>query len=325
MTKTSRSSAVIAVLALVLAACSSSGGGDEETDSTTAGDSGGELSGDIVIDGSSTVTPLITIAAEDFQIANPGVRVVVGTSGTGGGFEKFCVGETDISMASRPIKAEEAEICANNGVEPVEFVVANDALSVILHPDNDWASCLSVEQLQTMWAPESEGTVTNWNQIDPSFPDQPLALFGAGSDSGTFDYFTEEINGDTGVIRTDFNPSEDDNVTIVGVEGDLGAVGFLGLSYVLENEGRIVAADIDGGGGCVSPSAETVIDVTYVPLGRPLFVYFKAESLSRPEVGAFAQYYADNQDTITTEALFIPLSADQSAQQQSDLDAIIGS
>ena len=314
---------------LVLAAC---GGDDDDAAATvdepgaepTAGEPASELSGEIVVDGSSTVTPLITLAAEDFQIANSGVRVTVGTSGTGGGFEKFCVGETDVSMASRPIKDEESQICADNGIEPVEFIVANDALSVIVNPENDWAACLTVEQLQTMWAPESEGTVDNWNQIDPSFPDQPLTLYGAGSDSGTFDYFTEEINGDTGVIRTDYNPSEDDNVTIVGVEGDPGAVGFLGLSYVLENEGRVSAADIDGGGGCVTPSAETVIDGTYVPLGRPLFVYFKAESLQRPEVAAFATYYADNQESITTEALFIPLSEDQQAQQQEELDAIAG-
>jgi len=316
---------------LVLAAC---GGDDddaadipevaEETPGEPSEEPAGDLSGEIVIDGSSTVTPLITLAAEDFQIANSGVRVTVGTSGTGGGFEKFCVGETDVSMASRPIKDEETEICEGNGIEPVEFIVANDALSVIGNPANDWADCLTVEQLQTMWAPESEGSINNWNQIDPSFPDQALTLYGAGSDSGTFDYFTEEINGDTGVIRTDYNPSEDDNVTIVGVEGDPGAVGFLGLSYVLENEGRVKAFDIAVGGSCVTPSAETVIDGAYVPLGRPLFVYFKAESLERPEVGAFAQYYADNQETITQEALFIPLSEEQSTTQQEDLAAIAG-
>lgn len=281
-----------------------------------------DLSGEIVIDGSSTVTPLITLAAEDFQSDNSGVRVTVGTSGTGGGFEKFCAGETDISMASRPIKDEEVEVCAAAGIEPVEFIVANDALSVIVNPENDWAECVTVAQLQTMWSPESEGSVSNWNQIDPAFPDQQLTLFGAGSDSGTFDYFTEEINGDTGVIRTDYNPSEDDNVTIVGVEGDPGAAGFLGLSYALENEGRVKALSIDGGDGCVAPSADTVIDGTYVPLGRPLFIYFKAESLERAEVQAFAQYYADNQETITTEALFIPLSAEQQTAQQAELDAI---
>jgi phosphate transport system substrate-binding protein len=313
-----RSTALVAFLILFVSAC-----GDATTDGAT-GNGNGQLEGTIIIDGSSTVTPLITVAAEDFQAANPGVRVTVATSGTGGGFEKFCVGETDVSMASRPISEDESASCAANGIEPVEFIVANDALSVIVNPDNDWSSCLSVEQLNTMWAPESEGAVNNWNQIDSSFPDQRLQLFGAGSDSGTFDYFTDEINGDEGAIRTDYNPSEDDNVTIVGVEGDVGAVGFLGLSYVLENEGRISALDIDSGNGCVAPSAETVIDGSYVPLGRPLFVYFKAESLERPEVGAFAQYYADNQETITETALFIPLSEEQAANQQQILDQITG-
>jgi phosphate transport system substrate-binding protein len=313
-----RSTALVAFLILFVSAC-----GDATTNGAT-GNGNGQLEGTIIIDGSSTVTPLITVAAEDFQAANPGVRVTVATSGTGGGFEKFCVGETDVSMASRPISEDESASCAANGIEPVEFIVANDALSVIVNPDNDWSSCLSVEQLNTMWAPESEGAVNNWNQIDSSFPDQRLQLFGAGSDSGTFDYFTDEINGDEGAIRTDYNPSEDDNVTIVGVEGDVGAVGFLGLSYVLENEGRISALDIDSGNGCVAPSAETVIDGSYVPLGRPLFVYFKAESLERPEVGAFAQYYADNQETITETALFIPLSEEQADNQQQILDQITG-
>jgi phosphate transport system substrate-binding protein len=195
---------------------------------------------------------------------------------------------------------------------------------VIVNPGNDWTTCLTVEQLNTMWGPEAEETINNWNQIDPAFPDQAMNLFGAGSDSGTFDYFTDEINGEEGVIRTDYNPSEDDNVTIIGVEGDVGAVGFLGLSYVLENEGRIIALEVDGGNGCVAPSAETVIDGSYVPLGRPLFVYFKAESLQRPEVAAFARYYADNQESITQTALFIPLSDEQAAQQQAELDEITG-
>jgi phosphate binding protein len=325
--------AAIAGLSLVAVAC----GDDDDTDTsnteapsgdstaTTTGDGGGgDLSGNIAIDGSSTVTPLITIAAEDFQIENSGVRVTVGTSGTGGGFEKFCAGETDISMASRPIKEEEETACADAGIEPVEFIVANDALSVIINPDNDWVECMTVEQLATMWGPDAEGKVNNWNKVDATFPDESLTLYGAGSDSGTFDYFTEEINGDTGVIRTDYNPSEDDNVTIAGVEGDSGAVGFLGLSYVLENEGKVKALDIDGGDGCVTPSAETVIDGTYVPLGRPLFIYFKAESLERPEVKAFAEYYQTHQDDITVEALFIPLSDDQKAQQEEELTAITG-
>ncbi len=282
----------------------------------------GDLSGTIVIDGSSTVTPLITLAAEDFQTANSGVRVTVGTSGTGGGFEKFCAGETDISMASRPIKDEEIATCADASIVPVEFIVANDALSVIVNPDNDWAPCLTVEQLATMWGPDSEGSVNNWNQIDPSFPDQDLTLYGAGSDSGTFDYFTESINGEVGVVRTDYNPSEDDNVTITGVTGDRGAAGFLGLSYVLENEDKVKAVEVDGGEGCVAPTAETVIDGTYTPLGRPLFIYFKAESLTRAEVKAFAEFFVANQDELTVEALFIPLNDEQKAAQQEELAAV---
>lgn len=306
--------AIPAILAMTLAACGSGNGAEDPSEG---------LGGTIVIDGSSTVTPLMTIAAEDFQAENRNVRVTVATSGTGGGFEKFCVGETDISMASRPISEDENATCEENGIEPVEFIVANDALSVIVNPENDWATCLTVEQLNIMWRPESEGVVTNWNQIDPSFPDQSLTLFGAGSDSGTFDYFTDEINGDEGVIRTDYNPSEDDNVTIVGVEGDPGAAGFVGLSYVLENEGRVTPVEVDGGEGCVAPSAETVIDGSYQPLGRPLFIYFKAEALQRPEVGGFARFYADNQESITTTALFIPLSEEQSSAQQETLDAIL--
>jgi phosphate transport system substrate-binding protein len=302
---------------VVLAACGGNGAGGSD------GGSGG-LEGTIIIDGSSTVTPLITVAAEDFQAVNPDVRVTVATSGTGGGFEKFCVGETDVSMASRPIAVDESATCQANGIEPVEFIVANDALSVIVNPDNDWVSCLTVEQLNTMWGPESEGEVNNWNLVDASFPDQNLELFGAGSDSGTFDFFTAEVNGEEGAIRTDYNPSEDDNVTLVGVEGDVGAVGFLGLSYVLENEGRIVPLAIDSGNGCIAPSAESVIDGSYVPLGRPLFVYFKAESLQRAEVEAFARFYADNQDTITETALFIPLSDEQASEQRAELDEITG-
>lgn len=305
--------ASIASFALFAAAC----GEDDKTTETIDG-----LSGDIVIDGSSTVTPLITLVAEDFQIENSGVRVTVGTSGTGGGLEKFCAGEIDISMASRPIKDQEAATCDGEGIVPVEFIVANDALSLIVNPGNDWAACLTLEQLATMWGPDADGTVNNWNQIDPAFPDQELILFGAGSDSGTFDYFTEEINGDTGVIRTDYNPSEDDNVTITGVAGDAGAVGFLGLSYVLENEDKVKAVEIDGGDGCVAPSADTVIDGSYSPLGRPLFIYFKAESLGRAEVQAFAEFFVENQDELIVEALFIPLNDEQKTKQQEELAAV---
>ena len=284
-----------------------------------------ELSGEIVVDGSSTVAPLMKLTAEDFQSANGGVSVAVGTSGTGGGFEKFCVGETDISNASRPIKDEEAAACADAGIEFIEVIVANDALSVVVNPENDWAECLTVEQLNLMWAPEAEGTITNWNQIDPSFPDQGLTLFGAGTDSGTFDYFTKEINGEEGASRTDYNPTEDDNVTVTGVSGDVGALGYFGFSYLEENLDAIKPVAIDGGEGCVEPSAENVSAGKYVPLARPLFIYVAVESAARPEVQSFVQFFVDNQDAIVTEALYVPLDDTQKGQQAEELAVILGS
>ena len=298
----------LTALAIVAAAC--------------GGDDGGasDLSGTIKIDGSSTVTPLVALAAEDFQAENSGVKVTVGTSGTGGGFEKFCNGETDFSMASRPIKDVEVAACQAKSIEPLELIVANDGLSVVVNPQNTWAKCLTVEQLKKIWEPGSK--VANWNQVDPSFPNQELTLFGAGSDSGTFDYFTDEINGEEGATRTDYNPSEDDNVTVTGVAGDLGALGYFGLSYLLENATKIRGVEIDGGGGCVAAGTDTVQAGTYKPLGRPLFIYTKTDAAKRPEVKAFAQYYFDNQNAITEEALFVPLTDEQVAEAQAELDKI---
>jgi phosphate transport system substrate-binding protein len=314
--------AALAAGALLLGACSEN---SPDSGVDAGGDNGGDnggvaLSGDIRIDGSSTVTPLITLAAEDFQTANSGVRVTVATSGTGGGFEKFCNGETDISMASRAIKDEEVEACAGNDIEPMEMIVANDGLSVVVHPDNDWAECLSVEQLNAIWAPDS--TIDNWNQVDESFPDVPLTLYGAGSDSGTFDYFTDAINGEEGATRTDYNPSEDDNVTVTGVAGEEGAMGYFGLSYLLENSDKIKGVEIDGGEGCVAASNETVQSGEYTPLGRSLYVYTKAEAAARPEVQAFLQYYLDNAEAITSEALFVPLTDEQVTKATAELEAI---
>jgi len=322
-------------VALLATAC----GSDNKTDTTTqapgtttAGDTtpatnatqpAADLSGEVVIDGSSTVAPLMKLAAEDFQTANGGVTVVVGTSGTGGGFEKFCNGETDISNASRPIKDAEKEACAANGIEYSELIVANDALTVVVNPDNDWATCLTVEQLNKMWAPEADGVVNNWNQVDPSFPDQPLTLFGAGTDSGTFDYFTKAINGEEGASRTDYNPTEDDNVTVTGVAGETGALGYFGFSYLEENLDKVKAVEIDGGGGCVAPSAEAVQDGTYVPLSRPLFIYVSDASAARAEVKGFVQFYVDNQAAISDEALFVTLDSTQLADQAAELATII--
>ena len=200
---------------------------------------------------------------------NPGVQITVGTSGTGGGFEKFCAGDTDMSNASRPIKpddASEGPACESNGIEYTELQIANDGLSVVVNKDNDWVDCLTVEQLKTIWEPAAEGKVTNWNQVDPSFPDEPLELFGAGTDSGTFDYFTDAINGEEGASRTDYTATEDDNVTVQGVGGSTGGLGYFGLSYYEENSDTLKALEIDAGDGCVAPSTETVQSGEYTPL-----------------------------------------------------------
>lgn len=310
----SRFLATLIVAAFMATAC----GGASDTPDSGGADS--NLSGEIKIDGSSTVTPLLSLAAEDFQTENSGVNVTVGTSGTGGGFEKFCNGETDFSMASRKIKDTEIEACKAKNIEPLELVVANDGLSVVVHPDNNWAECLTVAELKTIWAPDSK--VNNWNQVNSKFPNQKLTLFGAGSDSGTFDYFTGAINGEEGATRTDYNPSEDDNVTVTGVSGDKGAMGYFGLSYLLENKDKIKGVKIDGGDGCVEATSDTVRSGEYKPLGRELFIYTKADAAKRPEVKAFADFYLENQGTLTEEALFVPLTEAQVTKATEELAKI---
>ncbi|MEO3811553.1 PstS family phosphate ABC transporter substrate-binding protein [Sphaerisporangium sp. B11E5] len=315
-----RAIATMAAGALVLTAC----GGNQNNPGGEAGASAApsskELAGDIKIDGSSTVAPLSTAAAELFAEQNPKVRVTVGTSGTGGGFEKFCNGETDISDASRPIKDEETAACQAKGIAYEEFTVANDALTVVVPKENTWATCLTVDQLKKIWEPGSK--VNSWNQVDPKFPDEPLKLFGAGTDSGTFDYFTDAVNGEEGASRTDYSPSEDDNVTVQGVSGSKGGLGYFGFSYYEENAGKLKALQIDGGGGCVAPSVQSAQDGTYTPLSRPLFIYPKAESMKRPEVVAFVEYYVANHGAIAKDAQFIPLNAQQEADLKGDLDKL---
>jgi phosphate transport system substrate-binding protein len=305
--------ASVAALALALTAC----GGDNND----GGDGGSSLSGTITADGSSTVGPLTAAASELFNEEYPDVQITVGESGTGGGFEKFCAGETDMNDASRPIKEdEELPICEENGIEFQELVVANDALTVIIPTSNDWVECLTVEQLNKIWAPEAEDKITNWNQVDPSFPDVELELFGPGTDSGTFDYFTDEINGEEGVSRADYQPSEDDNVIVEGVAGSKGGFGYLGYTYYEENADKLKAVQVDGGDGCVSPSAEAVQDGSYTPLGRELFVYPAVASMSDNEAFAeFIRYYVANIDPIVAAALYIPLSDDQKSTLESEL------
>jgi phosphate transport system substrate-binding protein len=281
-----------------------------------------QLSGNVIIDGSSTVGPLTTAAAEAYRGEQPDVNVEVGVSGTGGGFERFCAGETDISNASRPIdEEEEVPLCTDAGVEFTEFQVGVDALTVVVNTANDWATCLTVEQLNKMWEPAAEGKINNWNQIDPSFPDVPLELAGAGTDSGTFDYFTDVINGEEGASRADYTASEDDNVTVQAVEGSEGGLGYFGFSYYEENADQLKALEVDGGEGCVAPSADTARDGTYQPLSRPLFIYVKNESIARPEVEGFVRYFLENSIQLAEDALFIPVPDDQ---VQTNIDTLDG-
>jgi phosphate transport system substrate-binding protein len=293
----------MAVLAIGVAACGSS------DDEATGG--GSDLSGTIRIDGSSTVAPLTEAIAEEFQAENPGVRVTVGTSGTGGGFEKFCAGETDISDASRAIEPEEEEACKKAGIGYEDVHVATDALTVMINNENP-VSCLTVDQLAAVWGPDSK--LSNWDEIpglEEEF-DQELALFGPGTDSGTFDYFTEEINGEEGATRKDYNNvGENDNATVTGVEGSPGGIGYAGFSYYTENEGKLKALEVDNGKGCVGPSVETAQDGSYSPLSRPLFIYPSDSALKKPEVKAFIEYYLENATGVTESVGFVPLTEEQ--------------
>ncbi|MEU2895004.1 PstS family phosphate ABC transporter substrate-binding protein [Streptomyces sp. NPDC001273] len=309
-----RAKAPLALTAAVMLAVTACGGGDAGSGD---GGSGDELSGPVKVDGSSTVAPLTSAASEFYAEEEPKVRVTVGTSGTGGGFKKFCVGETDISNASRPIKDEEIKTCEENGVKYEQFSVANDGLSVVVSKDNDWADCLTVEQLKKIWEPGSK--VNNWNQVDPKFPDEPLKLFGAGTDSGTFDYFTDAINGEEGASRTDYSGSEDDNVTVTGVSGTKGGMGYFGFSYFEENADKLKLLQIDGGDGCVTPSVETVQDGTYTPLGRQLYIYPSDAGLKKPQVLDFVEYYVENNKKIAEDSKFIPLNTEQEKELEAAL------
>ena len=288
------------------------------TETSEAPEGGSDLSGSTTIDGSSTVFPISEAMAEEFQLANPNVQISVGASGTGGGFKKFCNGETQISDASREVKAEEIEECAENGIEMIEVPVATDALTVVVNPDNDWAVCMTLEELNTIWAPESDGTVTNWNQVNPDYPDAELVLYGPGTDSGTFDYFTDEINGEEGASRADFTASEDDNVLVQGVEGDVNALGYFGFAYYFENQERMKAVEIDAGEGCVAPSEENVLAGIYTPFSRPLFIYVNKGAYESDEtVKAFVDFYLDPANSpFVADTGYVILNEEQYAASQ---------
>ena len=289
----------VAAAALALAAC-----GDN------AAKPGAATPAVLLIDGSSTVYPISEALGEEFQNTS-GARVTVGLSGTGGGFKQLCRGEIDIAGASRPIKAEEAKACADAGIEVIELPVALDALAVVVSPQNTFADCMTVDELKTLWQPSAQGKISNWSQVRAGFPAEPVKLFGAGTDSGTFDYFTKAINGEEGASRGDYTATEDDNVTINGVGGDADALGYLGLAYLTENAGKVKAVQIrQADGSCVGPSAATARNASYQPLSRPLFYYVSKKSADeRPHVAAFIKFAFDptHAEPLVSEVGYVPL------------------
>jgi phosphate transport system substrate-binding protein len=284
-----------------------------------------ELSGSVVSDGSSTVGPMTEAVAEEFGFAvgeaGGDVQVEVSISGTGGGFERFCAGETDLQNASRAIGDDEIAACAESGVEYFEFEVAYDGMAVVVNPENDFVECLTVEQLNLMWRPDD--TATMWNEIDPSFPEEPIVLYGPGTDSGTFDYFTDVINGEEGVSTTNYSPSEDDNQLVLGVAGDANALGYFGLAYYENNADQLKLVAVDGGNGCVTPTEETVGDGSYTPLSRPLYVYVSAESLTRPEIQEFVRFYLANASWLAADVGYVSSPVETYLADQQRLEAAL--
>ena len=298
------------LLSLLLPGLAGCGGGGQQSAGGTTQTQAQQV---IQVDGSSTVYPITEAVAEEFQKANPGTRVTVGISGTGGGFQKFCRNEIDISDASRPIKAAEAEACAKAGVQYIEVPVAYDGIAVVVHPKNTWAASMTVAELKKLWEPAAQGKVMRWNHIRDGWPDREIHLFGAGVDSGTFDYFTEAIVGKEGQSRGDYTSSEDDNVIVQGVTGDEGALGYFGFAYYEENKDKLKLVPVDdandqNGKGPVAPSPDTVNNGTYAPLSRPVFIYPRTQSLERVEVRSFLDFFLTKGNALVREVGYIPLT-----------------
>jgi phosphate transport system substrate-binding protein len=323
ISRSTRDFAGVAVALLTAVTISMSGVGAQDATPMpyTPGTDLGSLSGNIVADGSSTVGPITEAVAEEFAGQASGVQVEVSISGTGGGFKRFCAGETDLQDASRPIEDDEKVLCQEGGVNYYDFEVAYDGIAVVVNPENDFVECLTVDQLKMMWQPEN--TATSWNQIDPSFPDEPISLYGPGTDSGTFDYFTANIVGEEGSSTTNYQPSEDDNQLVEGVAGDSNALGYFGLAYYEQNADRLKLVAVDAGDGCVEPTPETVQNLSYKPLSRPLFVYVKAESLSRPEVQEFLRFYLANSATLSPDVGYVASPVETYLEDQAKLEAAI--
>ena len=297
---------LLVMMSALLIACS----GDDEAESSSLG-------GTVEIDGSSTVFPISEAVAEEFNKIHPSVRVNVGVSGTGGGFKRFTVGETDIADASRAIKGSEHDAAVANGIEYHELRVGTDGLSVIVSTQNDFLDCLTVGELKMIW--DSGSTVNNWNQVRSNFPDRPLRLYGPDTDSGTFDFFTEEINGEAQVSRADYTASADDNVLVQGIGGDRNALGYFGYAYYAENADKLKLVAVDDGDGCVTPTPDTILSGEYEPLTRPLFIYVNMKSLERPEVKAFVEFYMERGEELTREVGYVPVTAEGYA---SNLDLV---
>ena len=304
--------AVTAVMALGVISC-----GDDDSDGGGGSGGGGDLSGNIRIDGSSTVQPFAEAAAELFNEENPDVRITVGGAGTGDGFEKFCRGETQISDASRPIEEDETKLCQQGKIKPVEVQVANDGITVVTNKDLT-VDCLTTAQLEKVFGKSAKAT--NLKDVDPKLPDSELALYTPGTESGTFDFFTEQINGEEGVQRTDgIQTSADDNVLVTGVSGEDGGLGYFGFSFYEQNQDKLNAVNVDGGAGCIEPSSETIQSGEYKPLSRPLFMYPSEKSLARPEVKAFMEYVIENYEAIAEASQIVPMTQEQADKGKQEL------
>ncbi len=291
--------AFLFAMLLLLSACSQTPQTEEEQTG---------LSGFIKIDGSSTVYPVTEAVAEEFSLVHPDVKVTVGLSGTGGGFKKFCRAEIDINDASRPIKDSEITVCKETAIDYTSLSIAYDGMAILVHPENTWVESITVEELKKIWEPEAQNKIMKWNQIRPEWPDENINLYGAGTASGTFDYFTEAVVGESGKSRGDYTASEDDNVLVQGVANDKNSLGFLGLAYYEENKEKLKLVPVDNGSGPVLPSVETVKNGSYSPLSRPLYIYVNSKALEKPEVVAFVQFYLETVGLLAEEVGYIPMS-----------------
>ena len=303
---------LVAAVALSVMSCGNNKK-DQANDSTS-----------ISIDGSSTVYPITEAIAEEYRAEDPNVDVTIGVSGTGGGFKKFGRGETDISDASRPIKEDEIAAAKESNIDYVELEVAYDGLAVVINPENDWVDCMTVEELKKLWSPEAQGTITHWNQIRPEWPNEEIHLFGPGVASGTFDYFTEAIVGESGSSRGDYTASEDDNVLVQGVAGDKFGLGFFGLAYYEENQDKLKMIAVDGGEGCVKPGMETVSSGEYAPLSRPLFIYVNSSSVQKnPKVVDFVNFYLKEAPGLLKDVGYVPLTDEEYKEQREKFQAFV--